>query len=551
MKSLAILSNTTCNVLTQRLGKAFEAWAPDGYDTWIAEALNPSSSIYQRGPEIVLVLLDGRSLLASAVSRSDGDAILHECRAAVGALAEHLPRATVFVSTIDVPHDRIQPLASTRFERAWEYAWWTELQLLAQTYDTVYPFELKDLIERFGRDAFYSRKMWYAGAIPYSAAGYAAIESEFLELVEAFDRPRQKCLALDLDGTLWGGIVGEDGPGGIQLGDSGIGAIYKDFQRRLKEIKETGVLLAVLSKNNPEDVDAVFEKHPHMILKKDDFISLAVNWNDKASNLEDVAKSLNIGADSFVFVDDRQVEQQAMRMMRPEVSVAGFPHEKELLPTWAAFLFRNYFFLPRATREDLQKTAFYRAEKARSELKDGGLSYADYLRELGQYVRFHRFEPVETERVVQLIEKSNQFNLTARRYSRADIGVMAGAAERWLIYTAYSMDRFGDNGLVAVVIVKRNGVDAEIDSFLMSCRVMGRTLEDTILSLLENDLAAAGINELTATYIPTSKNAPVADFYDKNGYLLLQKDPGGVKHYRMALKAGVSRPHNPLVEVVD
>ena len=545
---IGLLSNTTSEILAQRLSRVGHVWSPAGFNAWQAAVLDAESGLYREQPDVVLLMLDGHALLASCATCEEGEAILAQAVEAVRLLVERLPHALILVSTLDIPQERIQPLAARRWERVWEHAWWFAISAMIEQTTHLFFLDLKGIIERLGRVNAYSPKMWYAGGIPYKMAVYEALEQEVQTIVQAWQGKRAKCLAVDFDETLWGGVVGEDGVEGIVLGDQQEGAAYRDFQMRLREIKALGTILVGVSKNNVADVEALFSTHEQMVLRKDDFADWEVNWQEKPINLRSIAARLNIGMDAIVFIDDNPAEQVAMRKLEPEVIVEDFPHDRALLSSWAQQVYRAYFFCLRATAEDQQKTLLYQSDKARDVLRQQAGTVRDYLRNLAIHVRFNRSRACEIPRIAQLTQKTNQFNVTTKRYTEGDLQMMLKAPEQWLLYSIFASDRFGANGLVGVVIVCRNGMDAEIDSFLLSCRVMGRTIEETVLVLLENELRNSGVAEVRARYVPTAKNEPCARFYDDNGYALIQTEGDGTRVYSLRIE-GSSRATKNLITV--
>ena len=310
----------------------------------------------------------------------------------------------------------------------------------------------------------------------------------------------KKAVAVDLDNTLWKGVIGEDGVEGIEPDTA--------FQRRLKTLKERGVVLVALSKNDPEDVEPVWND-PRMTLKKDDFTALEINWNEKADNLRRIAAELNIGTDAFVFIDDRPSERAAMRTRLPEVTVAPWPAD----PAW-------YFPGGTVTDEDARKTSLYReAAERRNAAK--GLSLDDYLAGLEIVNDIHVLAETEIPRVTQLSQKTNQFNVRTNRFSEDDLRAFA-ADPRNLVVTASTRDRFGDLGLVAFVRVR----DGEILDWVMSCRAMNRRLELEIEREVERMLSERGIRRLTASWRRSGKNAPVEELFEKFGFRLVEASEG-------------------------
>ena len=335
-------------------------------------------------------------------------------------------------------------------------------------------------------DAFYDERMWRIGKMPWSMKGLRELKKVF---------SLKKVIAVDLDNTVWDGVAGEDGPTGVR--------VRKDFQQELLALKDRGVLLTVLSKNNPEDVDWFFEKDDPFVLK-------SINWEPKAENLSRQAAELNLGSDSFVFVDDNPVERAEMRARHPEVLVADFPPQL------------NAFFPKRAvTAEDLAKSEQYRDEARRREF-GAGLSVEDYLKELDIRTEIHPIRTEEIPRVAQLSQKTNQFNVCTNRYTEDEIRRFS-ADPHALLVTLHASDRFGDQGLVAFVLVEVEESQARVRDWVMSCRAMNRRIEFTVEEAVERMLKERGVKALSARWRRTAKNAPVKDLFEKFGFRLVSE----------------------------
>jgi FkbH-like protein len=348
-----------------------------------------------------------------------------------------------------------------------------------------------------------------------------------------------KALVVDLDNTLWGGVVGEDGLDGIQVGPEYPGAAYLALQRAIQALRHRGVLLAVASKNNPDEALDALDRHPGMLLRSGDFAALRINWNDKARSLREIAEELNIGVDSLAFLDDNPAEREQVRLELPEVTVVELPSD----PMGYARALADCPVFERLslTREDQQRGRLYEDQRQRADLQRASASLEDFLRSLEMEMSMGPVEPASVRRVAQLTQKTNQFNLTTRRYSEQEIDALAsdpGAR----VYQVQVRDRFGDNGLVGVAITRR-GADAwEIDTLLLSCRVIGRAVESAMLARLSDDARAAGATRLCGWFLPTAKNAPASDFYPSHGFSLLESSDGAT---RWEAGLGADRPRCP------
>ena len=337
-------------------------------------------------------------------------------------------------------------------------------------------------------------------------------------------RAPKKVLVLDLDNTLWGGVVADDGLEGIELGDtSPRGEAFKAFQKYIRSLKQRGTLLAVCSKNDHAKAAAAFEKHPEMVLRLEDFVSFKANWEPKSDNLRQMATELNLGLDSFVFVDDNPAEIEIVRQFAPEVTTILLgPDPSE----YVARLADCRLFEPRSlTAEDAARTEQYRSDAQRQALSATVTDMAAYLESLAMEAAISEFTLVDAPRLAQLINKSNQFNLTTRRRTEAEIhGLMADESQ--LCFSFRLKDRFGDHGLISVVISQKAGPVMKIDTWLMSCRVLKRQVEDEVLNELMRLARLQGCTRLEGVYLPTAKNEMVRDFYARMGFVLKSESAG-------------------------
>jgi FkbH-like protein len=335
-----------------------------------------------------------------------------------------------------------------------------------------------------------------------------------------------KCLVMDLDNTVWGGVIGDDGLEGIALGQgSPLGEAYTAFQEYARELSRRGVILAVCSKNDESNALEPFEKHPDMVLKRGDIASFVANWQNKADNLRAIAQELNIGLDALCFIDDNPFERNLVRQELPMVAVPEVSDDPTGYPV--ALAEGGYFEGLAVTEEDRERTSQYQGNKAREALKAAVTDLPSYLRGLEMQLIWKRFDKIGLQRIVQLINKSNQFNLTTRRYTDEDVVAMMADPHAFGLQLRLT-DRFGDNGIIAVIIGRlRENKDLYIDTWLMSCRVLGRQVEPTTLNLIAKQAAGLGARRLIGEYIPTKKNGMVKDHYARLGFAVMEADPAG------------------------
>ncbi|MCW5806279.1 MAG: HAD-IIIC family phosphatase [Deltaproteobacteria bacterium] len=381
-----------------------------------------------------------------------------------------------------------------------------------------------------GRAQFYDPRQYHWTKQPFSMAGAAALARHVVAGIRALVTGPKKVLVLDLDNTLWGGVVGETGPLGITLGGTPEGEAFVAFQRHLRGLARRGVLLAVASKNNPADAREPFGAHPDMALAIDDLAAFEASWDPKAMALQRIADALQLGLDSFVFFDDNPAEREHIRQALPEVEVVEVPEDPaDYVRALEAGL---WFEAVALTDEDRARTAQYAVERQRAELRGAASSLDDYLASLEMCARVRELDDTDMQRAVQLIGKTNQFNLTTRRHSEAHVrALLAGGA---VAVTVRVRDRFGDHGLVSLAIAVPRDGDLVVDTWLMSCRVIGRTVEQLVLAELVRRATERGLHRVVGEYLPTAKNALVARLYDDLGFAALDASPAGSR-YALAL----------------
>jgi FkbH-like protein len=330
----------------------------------------------------------------------------------------------------------------------------------------IYVVDLEGSASKHGKSRCLDPKLYYRCSFLFSETFLPVIADEYMGYIKALKNLTRKCIVLDLDNVLWGGIVGEEGTKGIKVGVDSPGNAYKDFQRVLLSYYNRGILLAINSKNNPEDAMKAIREHPHMLLREKHFAAIRINWQDKVQNMIEIAEEINIGLDSMVFVDDNPREREQMKQALPQVLVVDLPS--------SPFLYRqtlenmNDFNVLALTEEDKMRGEIYRARKKREELRESISSLEDFLKSLDMKVVIKRADEMSMPRIVRMINKTNQFNLTTRRYTDAEIGKMKEAEEEFNIYSLRVSDRLGDEGIVGVAIVRKEPKTWVLDSFLLS-----------------------------------------------------------------------------------
>ncbi len=520
------------------------------YGQYLQEIVDPGSSLAAFGPTHILLAFDART----AASRGARAASAEE---AVAAFVNHVEtcwtRARERFPTVSILQQTLLPvlprvMGSNERRHALSPASLIDRmnEALAERAETAGVDLIDPASVTAGRDpsTWYDPLMWFKAKQEVSQIA-APLYGDIVGRVLAAQQGRSaKCLVLDLDNTLWGGVIGDDGLEGIVLGQGSPGGeAFLAVQQHALELSRRGVILAVCSKNDEANALLPFEQHPDMLLRRGDISAFVANWNDKASNIRGIAEMLNIGIDSLVFLDDNPFERNQVRAALPTVLVPEVPDDPGLVPFCLADA--GYFDAVAVTADDLARRAQYAANAERQRLREDAGDISSYLASLEMRMPWHRFRPVDHERTVQLINKTNQFNLTTRRATSADVLAVA-ENPRAVGLTFRLLDSFGDNGIIAIVIAKVDGPDAVIDTWLMSCRVLGRGVEAAMLDVLVREVTLLGAASLVGQYIPSEKNAMVRDHYGKLGFVPAPAhpdDPAGSIRSRLTIADYRPTPH--------
>ncbi|MBV8577895.1 MAG: HAD family hydrolase [Acetobacteraceae bacterium] len=515
-----------------------------GYGQYRRELFDSSSGLHAYAPDTVLFALDARHLLAGfdpADTPSSVDAQLDEVCAGLArnwSMARDAFGCAVVQQTL-LPS--FPPLFGNNEHRlAGSPARLTER--LNQRLREMAEAEGVDLLAIDARvlcdglHAWHDPALWHRAKQEVHPAAAPMYGDLLGRLLAARQGRASKCLVLDLDNTLWGGVIGDDGLDGIELGQgSALGEAHLDFQNYARALSRRGVILAVCSKNDEANALEPFDRHPDMLLRRADIACFAANWTDKAANIREIAAKLNIGLESLVFVDDNPFERAMVRRELPMVAVPELPEDPALYASCIAEA--GYFEGLRLTADDLARNGQYQANLARTAAQTSATDLESYLRSLEMEARWNRFDLSGLSRIVQLINKTNQFNLTTRRMGDEEIAALV-ADPRALSLQIRLLDRFGDNGIVAVVIgrFETDSTDLLIDTWLMSCRVLGRELERATLNLAAAEAKRLGARRLIGEYRPTQKNGIVRDHYARLGFAAGAELDGGVTRWTMPLE---------------
>lgn len=517
-RKLALLSNVNMDFVIRLLQKHSRIWAGEGYGNELGQLMDPDSAFHAYGAELIFLVMDLMELLGHDLSVTAAGRRIDGWFDSVEAALED--GKLYCISDAYLWGSELAVLADAGQKAALEHLWQERLTALCAERKNVRILPYRRLIETLGEENSFSLKTWYLGKIPLKQEAQKRLCGLIQEMARIEERVPKKVLLLDLDNTLWGGLAGEREHTPVELSEERGGLAYKNLQRVLLQIQRQGVLLGIVSKNNEADAMEILERHPHMALRPEDFAARRINWKPKHENILEIAEELNLGLDAFVFWDDSPQERQLVRELLPQVAVPDFPEQKELLAPAMGEIYREYFAKPTLTQEDLARTAQYAANAAREGLREAAGSFEDYLRELA--IVAVRVRPkAHFDRLLQLMNKTNQFNLTTRRYTQGEMAQVLQDPKKF-IYLYRILDRFGDNGIVAAAVADCGGEVPVLTDFVMSCRVMGKRVEYALMGDIERDLRRRGYGALRGRYIPTAKNGPAADFYERLGYLPLE-----------------------------
>lgn len=550
--SVAFLASFTVDVLAACADAELRAvgFAPRMYvapfNTVPLEVRNPASGVYAAEADLAIVAVAADDLLPEIADGQHGDAlreagarVVDELAADVRMLAER-SSATILVHSLDSVFIGSGPLDWAPGGRG---SVLRELNArLAAALSAVPRARMLDLthaMARRGAGRADNPKMRYLAGMRLGDGVLPSLAQAYVRTAIAAKGLTKKCLVLDLDNTLWGGIVGEDGPTGIRLGNTAPGIEYREFQQGIAALSRRGVLLALNSKNNPDDALEVIRNHPWMALREDAFSAVRINWESKVDNLRGIASELNIGLDSLVFMDDNPVECERVRQFLPEVLTVQLPRDPSLYRATLDAL--PWFEALEVTSEDLQRVEQYRANRSRDALRSTTDSVEGYLQTLEIHVELAPVGAASLARVVQLLNRTNQFNLTTRRYTQADVEAQL-ADPNWHLVTLRARDRFGDHGLVAFAAGVTEDEAFRVDSFLMSCRVIGQGIEAALLAELRETAERRGARCMRSAFIPTKKNMQVRDFFDRHGFQVASREADGSTYYELALPAALPWP---------
>jgi FkbH-like protein len=493
--------------------------------------LDPSSDLYESQPDIVLILVSHRDVHATPKigdSVSSVSELLEEETGMWSSLWKRLNDRTgaqIIQTSFGSPNwDPLGNLSIKEPSSITNYLRKLDTQIAVRAPEYVSILDIEHLAAAEGKWAWQDIRHYFDAKLPCTPESVPDLALALSRQVEAISGVARKCLVLDLDNTLWGGVIGDDGMAGISVGQGDpLSEAFTEFQNYAKALKSRGVLLAVCSKNDYVVAVEPFEKHPEMVLKLSDFAAFVANWQDKATNLRSIAAQLNIGIDSLVFVDDNPAERALVRRFAPEVSVPELPTDPA---DYIRAVERHKLFETISiSQEDLVRTEAYLGNAKRRIQEDQTGDLDEFLRSLNMQALVESVNPTNKGRVVQLVNKSNQFNLTTRRYSPANLDEICDDSA-WRTYTFRLTDEFGDNGLISVVFMRNDQGVGVIDTWLMSCRVLKRGVEEFVMQELHDAAVNDGMHKIVGEFIPSGRNGMVESHYLSLGFEKKSEDDG-------------------------
>lgn len=525
-----------------------------GFDQIRQEILNPQSGLYAFAPDITVLAVEGEDWLpeiyAGFMDADPGAVALQEASArfeqAFIELAASFRRhcsKPLLVHNLALPQRKRAGIADGRLPASQHELVAAINRGLSKGLSSVvdtYLLDYAGLVAQFGYRQWYDTRMRLYAKAPIAAAMLGALAREYMKYFRALTGLTKKCLVVDLDNTLWGGVIGEDGLEGIQLGPNYPGNAFVEFQRAVLDLHQRGVILAIASKNNEADVNAVFAQHPAMLLRPAHFAASQVHWERKSESLARIAQQLGIGLEHMVFVDDNPVECEQVRRDLPMVAVINLPKRPELYVD--ALLDEGLFDTLGLSDEDRRRGALYQQRAQAESTRSESGSIEDYYRSLSMVLSIAPVDDATLARAAQLTQKTNQFNLTTFRYSEAELAERM-ADDAWLVFTVGVRDRFGDNGIVGLMMAQAREGRLDIDTFVLSCRVIGRTVETAMLACLCQAAAERGIIVLGGLLRPSAKNMPARDLFERHGFTKLGEDAAGNSSWVIDLPtAAIGRP---------
>ena len=530
---VAILPSFTLNGLDEifhvkcsEIGIRYQSYVT-GYNQYNQEILNPKSDFYNFSPDITFLILDIRNLLGDyfyfpySISSAERKSLVKEKINDLENLIlqfKNNSSSKLVITNFNVPSYSPNGIIETKSEFGFHemiHELNKSLKSIAKNQNSIYVYDFNQFVSKHGEKNIFDYKQFHIGDIQIAFNYIPYLAHELMGYVKPMFGINRKCIVLDLDNTLWGGIIGEDGFDGIELGQTPNGKAFVEFQKQLLSLWQQGIILAINSKNNSDDAMKVIRDHPDMILREKHFASIQINWDDKAQNLKQIAAEINIGLNSIVYFDDDKLNQERIKQEFPEVLTIEIPNDPSQYSSMLTDL--NDFNVLQKTEEDTKRGEMYAQQRQRKQFENTVSNLDQFLKQLDIKVKIKKSSEFLIPRISQLTLKTNQFNLTTRRYQEEEIRKFS-KDENFVVGCIQVLDKFGDNGITGAYIVKKNETSWILDTFLLSCRIIGRGVEDAMLSHILKDAKNNGIKEFKAEFISTQKNKPAENFLLEFGF---------------------------------
>ena len=530
---VAILSSFTLNGLSEilhvkssELGIRYQSYL-GGYNQYNQELLDSQSEYYKFSPDVTFLILDIRNFLGENfhfpynISDNERKLLVNEKINQIENIIKCFEKnlnSKLIITNFNIPSYSPNGITETKSDFGFHEMIEElnrSLRNISKTHSSVYIYDFNHFVSKYGEKNIFDYRQFHVGDIQIALNFIPSFAYDLMSYIKPITGTNKKCIVLDLDNTLWGGIIGEDGFDGIELGHSSNGKAFVDFQKELLSLWNHGIILAINSKNNFDDAIKVINEHPNMILREKNFASIQINWNDKAQNLKQIAEEINIGLNSIAFFDDDKINRERIKQEFPEVLTIEIPDD----PSQFSSILKNLndFNVLQRTDEDIKRGQMYAQQRERKELEKSISNLDDFLEQLDIKVKMKNSSEFLIPRISQLTLKTNQFNLTTRRYQEEEIRNFTND-HKFIVGCAQVLDKFGDNGITGVYIINKQDKIWSIDTFLLSCRIMGRGVENGILSQILIDAKHNGVEEIRANFIPTQKNKPAENFLPDFGF---------------------------------
>ncbi len=554
---ISLMGNYTIEYIAKNLESKLNAegisnkiYVP-GFGQFNQEILDSNSRLYKINPNIVFLLLQGEQLFKHVFQMEFLEkeenlklAELNKIFESITVLLDSLLRSsdsTIIMNNFVIPFYSPLGILDNKVKlglKEFVYTLNHKLEEYSFNNKKLFIFDYNSLFAYHGFKESFDYKMYYLAKMHEKKNFIEVLCNDYLAYIHSLVGLNKKCLILDLDNTLWGGIVNEDGIEGIKLDIDGAGKCFYDFQNTIYDLYKKGVILAICSKNNYEDAINVIDNHPYMVLRKEHFTSIQINWEEKHRNIRKISEELNIGLDSMVFLDDSLFERDQVRNVLPMVKVPDLPKDTARYNEMLREL--NLFVNMNITQEDRARNEMYASNVKRNNEIVKFNNVEDYLKNLDMELIIEKANNFNLPRIHQLVNKTNQFNMTTKRYGLEEIEAMMKKND-FEVYCFSLKDKFGDNGIIGVVILKYATGNCFLDTFLLSCRVLGRKVETAILQFVIERCGYKNVNKLEASFIQTQKNMNLRYTYKDHGFKIKEENTGSILYFIDNLKTGIDK----------